>query len=144
MTELVMMIGVPGCGKSTLSQNVYGKTHEIVSSDKIREEMLGEVNDQNHNADVFTEFHNRVVHHLLNGENVVCDATKIKFSNRKEMLSLVPAGVKTVAVVFLSLEKAKKQNKMRERCVPESVIDRMAFQFEMPHDGEFDEVYYIF
>ena len=57
MITLFITIGLPGSGKSHWASEQDAK---VVSSDAIREELFGDVNDQNHNNEVFNEVHNRI------------------------------------------------------------------------------------
>ena len=61
MPVLVMLMGLSGSGKSTLAEE-YAKLSggKVFSSDKIREELFGDENDQTHNGEVFNELHKRI------------------------------------------------------------------------------------
>ena len=59
MQKLIVMVGVPGSGKSTYAKNTFSKTAEILSSDALRKELLGNENDQKHNDYVFAELYKR-------------------------------------------------------------------------------------
>ena len=63
----------------------FGKADitEVISSDSIREEILGDVNDQTQNDLVFKEVHNRIRKALLNHYHVIVDATNINIKSRK-------------------------------------------------------------
>ena len=78
---LVVMVGPSGSGKSTFVDK-YFKPHEVISSDKIREELTGDFRNQHADALVFSEFERRVELKLGLGERVVADATHIKKKNR--------------------------------------------------------------
>ena len=55
MAKLIFLIGLPSGGKSSYceSYKVLNPDAVIVSSDAIREEVFGDVNDQSHNQEVF-------------------------------------------------------------------------------------------
>ena len=57
----IQMIGIPGSGK-TEKAKVLAKEHNaiLLSSDAIREEILGDASDQTKNNDVFEVTHNRL------------------------------------------------------------------------------------
>lgn len=60
--KLYIMVGLSGSGKSTIAKEI-AETEEntiIVSSDAIREELTGKVEDQSKNEEVFKIFHNRI------------------------------------------------------------------------------------
>ena len=57
-----MLMGLPGSGKSTFANEVVtadSLTSVLISSDSLREELFGDVNDQTHNTEVFEEMHRR-------------------------------------------------------------------------------------
>lgn len=65
---LYIMIGLSGSGKSSIAKEI-AKTSEntiIVSSDAIREELTGKVEDQTKNEEVFKIFHKRIQKGLEN------------------------------------------------------------------------------
>ena len=63
-----MMVGLPGSGKSTATE-YFAKVYNanIHSSDDIREEIFGDVNDQEHNKEVFEILHKRIKEDIENG-----------------------------------------------------------------------------
>ena len=49
-----MMVGLPASGKSTEAENLCSRYNAVhISSDKIREEVFGNVRDSDHNQEVF-------------------------------------------------------------------------------------------
>ena len=69
---LLMLCGIPASSKSTIAEK-YVKDHKntiIHSSDALREELFGNVNDQNNNEVLFTELHRRIKADLSAGKNV--------------------------------------------------------------------------
>ena len=75
--KLYVMVGLSGSGKSTLAKQLTDaeKNTIIISSDSIREELTGKVEDQSKNEEVFKIFHKRIREGLENKHNVVADAT---------------------------------------------------------------------
>jgi predicted kinase len=78
----VMVVGLPGSGKSTYIEKFYSD-YCVHSSDAIREELSGDVNNQDINKQVFDTLHKRVKADLAAGKNVVYDATNISWKRRK-------------------------------------------------------------
>lgn len=144
MCELVVLVGVPGAGKSTIGKK-YAKEHNlaVVSSDELRKTIFGDVNNQEHNKLIF-DIINRIVDELLRNEiSVLVDATNTNKWSRKNYIKKSNFfDVKVSAlVVHTSIETAKRRNAMRDRVVPDFVIDRMFKNFEMPTVEEgFEEV----
>ena len=60
--KLWIMVGLSGSGKSTVAKEiaVMEENTIIVSSDAIREELTGKVEDQTKNDEVFKIFHKRI------------------------------------------------------------------------------------
>ena len=50
-----IMIGLPGSGKDYFINFNKKENDVVVSSDKLREELFGDVNDQTHNNEIFNE-----------------------------------------------------------------------------------------
>ena len=88
MSKLIMLIGLPSSGKSTWSSKYMEcyKNTELVSSDAIREEVFGDVNDQSHNGEVFNIVHKRVVAAIKNGKDAILDSTSLSRKRRINLL----------------------------------------------------------
>ena len=138
MIRFIMAVGLPGSGKSTVYQNSFSDC-EYVSSDAIREEVFGDVNDQSHNAEVFEIMMKRTREYLKNGRDVFYDATNLSTKRRIGFLKEISHFenvVKFCALVVPPIEIVKEQNAKRDRKVPEYVINRMFKSFDMPHKSE--------
>lgn len=128
MAELIILAGIPGCGKSTWAEN-HVKTSEgtwtIVSTDTIREE-LGDVNNQAKNGEVFDTFHERIRNALLSEVNCIADSTALEGSARMKLREIAKgAGAKTHLIFFTNIEQAQVRNKKRERVVHDKAMARM-------------------
>lgn len=141
---LYFLVGLPGSGKSTWAEYQKGVLNAVIhSSDNIRKE-LGDVNDQSKNELVFTTLHKRVKEDLLNGKNVIYDATNLSRRRRIHFLSneLRDVPCEKICVLFATpFESCIRNNQLRERKVPEDVIKRMYKNFEIPCKQEgFDDI----
>lgn len=142
MAELVMMIGLPGSGKSHLAET-YG--YKVFSSDALRKELWGDENAQGDNSIIFNELHKRIRARLLSNESCVFDATNLGAKKRKGFIDQIKKGIPSAtvlaSVVQTSLNKCLENNAKRERFVPEDIIRRMYTQFEFPLFSEgFDAI----
>lgn len=143
--ELIMLIGLPGSGKSTWAKN-YKEENEnviIVSSDDIREE-LGLENTKEDNKICFDEVEKRTIKGMKNGFKVIVDATNLNYKKRMQFLKHVcPKNEEIISeavVIATSYENCLKRNSERDRVVPEDVIKRMreSFNFPLFHEGFYD------
>lgn len=149
MPTVYMLIGLPGSGKSTIAEKLSkGEDAVIVSTDKIREELFGDEaiqsNEKYNGNTVFCIAHDRVKIAMLEGKNVIFDATNVKRKDRKYFLDLLRpekclALQKTdykyrfhAILVATPYEKCLENNLNRRRVVPEEVIKRMMCNFEVP------------
>lgn len=133
---LTVMVGLPGSGKSTLSYRLAQETNTVIfSSDELRKEMFGDTEDQNHNADVFNELHKRIKHCLNNGGNAIYDACNISSKRRRAFLSELKKidCVKKCVIAATPYEQCLKNNKNRDRQVPEYAIDNMYKHWNTPY-----------
>jgi predicted kinase len=159
MSNLTVLVGIPGCGKTTWATTFrpfgYKSPYAHISSDAIREELTGDVNSQERNDEVFNLFRERIRQALGMGVDVIADATHLTSRSRDETRALArkpgaalgaPADI-VHAVVFANPMQALRQNRTRDRVVPEHVMFRMLDRYEqtlrdIPHEP-FDTITYI-
>ena len=149
MPIVYMLIGLPGSGKSTYAKKLAKeKNAVIISTDKIREEVFGDEaiqeNEQYDSSHIFSIVDNRVKLAMLDGKNIIFDATNINRKRRKVFLENISKSrfmalrntnyeYSYIAVVIATpYEKCLQNNLMRKRVVPEEVIKRMMTNFEVP------------
>lgn len=136
----IMLCGIPGAGKSYVASEIAKLLMvEVHSSDKIREEIYGNAECQDHNDKVFRILHKRVRENLINGQSVIYDATNIKSKRRAAFLreiSRIPCKKICFAIVS-PYAKCLELNIARECHVPEEVMRRMYTNWETPamHEG---------
>ncbi|MBC6477825.1 MAG: ATP-binding protein [Hormoscilla sp. GM7CHS1pb] len=128
------LIGLPASGKSTFAQQlaeIEGSCHEIVSTDKIREQLFGDEIVQGDWRQVEAEVMSRIKKAIASGKYIIYDATNAKRPWRMDWLEKIAAATgKEFASVcwYLStpVETCKKWNKSRQRQVPEIAIEKMS------------------
>lgn len=131
---LTIMCGISASGKSTRAKELAVE-HDavIVSSDGIRGE-LGDVQDQSNNTEVFKIFHHRIKAGLMNGYNVIADATNITIKSRRSIIESVKnIDCNIVGIVIdKPIDRCIEDNINRPHPVPEYVIRRQFNNFQMP------------
>lgn len=148
-TIMLMMVGIPGSGKSYLSNKLSDAFQMVVhSSDDLREELFGDVNinGKETNDELFEELHKRIRADLRVGKSVIYDATNIYPMFRKDFLASLSniECLKLSVYIMTPKYQCVKNNKRRNRKVPEDIIDSMAHKILAPDISEgFDEVIMI-
>lgn len=153
MPNFYMLIGLPASGKSTYAKTLAEQENAvIISTDDIRKELFGDEaiqeNERYNGNTVFCAAYDRIKLTMLEGKNIIFDATNINRKRRKHLLDLVKpenflALAKTdyiynyIAILIATpYEKCLQNNLMRKRVVPEEVIKRMMTNFEVPIRNE--------
>ena len=140
MNFFYMTVGCPASGKSTWAEQFRDK-FAIISSDAIRASLYGDESIQGNPAEVFELAKQAIVDALKQGNNVIFDATNMKYKNRmnimREVNKFSPDYLLKVCEIFVEpIDVLLERNANRERHVPEHVIHRMMRQFEMPTYAE--------
>lgn len=148
----IMMIGIAGSGKSTIADRLVAQSKQsgieiaLCSSDEMRECLFGDAACQNNPQRVFAALHKEIFEHLAQGTSVIYDATNLRANKRKEFITRIkerfPSCVIIGYLVDTDPKTAIERQKLRERKVPEDVIQRQWIQLEMPTTAEgFDIIY---
>ena len=137
---LKILIGPPGCGKSTYARNKHNAL--VISSDKIRFELFGDESCQEDNNKVFELMRSRAHQALLEGKNVILDATNMTRKDRAAAISCRTKECSVQAIViFNSIDKCIANDLERDRTVGADVIMKMLKRFQFPYfDEGFDEI----
>lgn len=84
--KLILLVGPSGAGKTWYAKRFLN----VVSSDRIRENLCGDLRDQSKNDQVFKALHALVKTNVEFGLKTVVDATNLRNRDRKAILALVP------------------------------------------------------
>lgn len=146
MGKIIVLIGLPASGKSTLARELADKeTAIILSSDTLREELYGDINDQTHNTEVFEEMNQRTNQFIKEGYNVIYDATNLNRKRRIHLINQIAKDADEKIAYYLNLHwtSAIRRDEKRERTVGESVIKKMYKNVQIPLMGEgWDHMHY--
>lgn len=131
---LEILVGLPGSGKSSYCKEQKEKYPDItiVSSDAIREEVFGDINDQSHNQEVFNIAFKKVKEAILNDKDVIFDATNLSRKRRINFIKRLPECNCNAVVFAVPFNICCERNLKRERIVPQRVMERMYKTFEPP------------
>ena len=155
----IMLIGLPGSGKSTWIRNFLSKENPsnwvIASTDDILEKW-GKEKGLNYNQafqhfnfkDVTAQMNQHIQDAIKNGKNIIFDQTNMTQKSRRSKLQMLPKNYSREAVVF-SIPDAElkarlnKREKEEGKKIPPHVIDSMARSYEAPTKAEFEKITYI-
>ena len=128
MKKLIVLIGIPGSGKSTISSKIIEKYGgQVVSSDAIRKELFGSEESQENPILVWDTFYERAFKFLCDNEFTLLDATFARRRDRTRLFRMFPLDeVQTVGVYLnVSFARSAIQNSRRARVVPTFVLETM-------------------
>ena len=132
---LWVMVGLSGSGKSSVAKEITENNPNtiIVSSDSIREELTGKVEDQSKNEEVFKVFHKRIRETLENNTNVIADATNITMRSRRAIIENVKS-IECRKIAYLipkPFDQCKIDNLNRQHPVSDEVLDKQIRKFQI-------------
>jgi predicted kinase len=124
--SLIVTVGVPGSGKSTVIARAASSGIPVVSSDSVRAELNGDATCQDQADVVWALVHARLAEHLAHG-SVLLDATNVDPAHRAPLLAIAAAAGATPVAWRLTTwhRTARKANLRRTRVVPAEIMDRM-------------------
>ncbi len=151
--ELVMFVGIPASGKSTMSAAYREQGYLVLSSDEIRDTLLegtglGDIALKNRaqiHSRVFEEIRKQTTEALKQGQSVVVDATNLGRKRRMSFLNQFRRfACRKKCVLFITpAEVCRERNRNRtgNARVPEEDMQRMLCNFECPNYWEgWDEI----
>lgn len=135
MTKLIMLIGLPGSGKSSLARYWIKKYSQwrLVSTDTIRAQLFGNESVQGSWLLVWKRVEQQFCQAVKEAPITIYDATNAARKQRKEAIALArTTGFTYIAGVWLNLPLSLclERNQKRSRIVPEEVILRMYRQLQ--------------
>lgn len=130
----IMLVGISGSGKSTYTKKLNGT---IISSDNYREVLLGDVNNQDNNSQIFETMRKDVINLLENKKDVIYDATNLSRKYRlhllKELKHKFPNERFECHIIVAHPYDCIRRQELRDRKVPKEVIYKQIAMFQVPH-----------
>lgn len=140
MAKFIMLIGLPGSGKSTYAKSLMDLEGRVqyCSSDKIREELYGDENIQGDPNKVFRLLHNKVKDLLNEGHDVIYDATNVTRKNRCGIINEIKPLCKEIEahIIWAPVQDCIIRDKERKRTVGEGVIRKFLLRWQSPFYDE--------
>ncbi|QIR39465.1 AAA family ATPase [Tolypothrix sp. PCC 7910] len=130
MTKLLLLIGLPGSGKSTWVKKLLAECPQIhlISTDSIRGQLFGNEAIQGHWLLIWREIR-RQLHQAKNqGKTVIYDATNAQRRQRRKVILLARGfGFTHITALWADTPVwlCLARNRKRDRQVPEAVIFKM-------------------
>lgn len=154
MNHLIMMCGIPGCGKSTYGRKLVEmhKDWEYISRDEIRFQYVADQEHYyDHEYEVYKEFCNRIDMYLMEDKTVIADATHLSKGSRSKLINNLTVKPDKVTVIVMVTDFETCLNRVHSReeaitIVPDKTMYSMKHHYRKP-DPRFedwiDEVVYV-
>lgn len=148
--KLYILVGIPGCGKTTWAKNVLAYIKHI-SSDDIRKELFGDdPYDRDRNHRVFETFYKSIDLYLDMKYHVVADATNLRDFARAELRRIAQdREAETNLIFFQNASQAVVRNARRptQEIVPADDMVNMLENYERARQSipfeDYDFITYI-
>lgn len=151
MPKLYVLCGIPACGKTYFSAQLMqeNEKHDIryVSRDEIRFVLVKEDEEYfSHEKEVFKKFVETIAATLVDGFDVIADATHLNCWSRKKLIGAIDEITTDYTICFVCFEtpldiclarNAAREGRAR---VPDEVMYRMSKNYTLPTFSEFNDV----
>lgn len=143
MPKFIMLVGVPGSGKSTWirSQKITNDAIILSTDNYIEEKALRE--DETYTEafpkyieEATAQMYEDLEYALQNGKDIIWDQTNTTLRGRRNKIQKIPGSYDKIAVVFNVPDDLTNRLKIRDieegKHIPQEVIDNMIKYFEPP------------
>ena len=128
MKRLILLVGIPGSGKTTLAKKLTERGFHCLNADAIRHELYGDAKEQGDPQQVFAIFFQRLEEAMSKEIDIVIDNTNLNAKQRKPILErAVKFAYDDVQLWLLDvpLDACLQRNRTRERTVPDDIVANM-------------------
>ncbi|MBD2539342.1 AAA family ATPase [Coleofasciculus sp. FACHB-SPT36] len=130
MTRLILLIGLPCSGKSSLAQQLVAERpqHRLIATDAIREQLFGDEAIQGSWLLVWSEVQRQFSQAVEEKRQAIFDATNAARKHRREAIATSrDRGFTHITGLWLDtpVQECLERNRLRLRQVPEEVILQM-------------------
>lgn len=130
MSKIILIIGLPGSGKSFIAQRLSQGSHfrRWVSTDRIRQRLFGDESVQGPWLQIWAQVCGELQQAVADQVNVIYDATNAQRRRRRDLIAQVRGfGFQSVGGLWVNtpLEVCLARNERRSRQVPQGVILQM-------------------
>ena len=149
MSKMYMVIGAPGCGKSTYIKNHLKENEMVISRDKIRFGLLKDTDEYfSKEKEVYNEFIKQINAAIADNKDFYVDQTSLNAAARNKLFNqLIKKPDKIIGIYFTTpLDTILQRNAQRtgRALVPENVVIDMYKILTKPTSEEnFDEIWEV-
>jgi len=134
--SLVLLVGAPAAGKSTLAAALIAagevEADDVLSTDTYREVLTGDALDLTSDRKVWVQVRERLAEKMAAGRTTVVDATNLFPRRRARHIRVAREHGRTVAAIRFDVDAARllERNERRERVIAENVVVTMAVEMD--------------
>ena len=140
--RLVLAVGVPGSGKSTIGDGIEKAGFVRLSYDAVRQRLFGDAEEHGGGGEVGKAFREELRARLAEGASVLIDNTNFLKDMRTDIIDIArECGVRDVHLVVMNvpLPECLRRNRARDRVVPTRTVRMMHWKLsnsERPNGSE--------
>lgn len=143
---IIVLVGLPGCGKSTKAKELEKQGYIIHSSDAIKNEL--NLHNKDDISNVYNILYDRIISDMKLGKNIVYDSTNLTVKRRKDFLNKIKNfNYNKICYTFIvPIDICKERNSYRTGYakVTNKAYDNMIRLFELPTiDEGWNKIIYL-